>query len=519
MTSQIDAAPRPAGIALSESAKGWMGQILLPVLLLALCGLMLLSGYDNKPMQMWDESRNANNAIEMVTSGNWLVLQYGGVPDHWNTKPPLLIWLVALLLKAGAPSLLALRLPSIMATTGTVMMAYGYCRYYLRNETAGLFTSLLLLSSIRLISFHGGRAGDFDALLILFMTAYSLSFFAYLGSEGRARSWAMAGVCAGMSLAVMTKGTAGGFAVPGLILYTLWQRQLFETLRDRRVWIALAAFVAVVGTYYLLRESADPGYLQAVVSEEITGRYFNVMHDASVTPMGVAEYVLVYYVPWSFALALALLPSARPADRRSRSLVNFSLTVATSILLILMRSKTVLSWYPQPIIPFMALPAGIALSVIFAKPLREGRGALSRLLAFAPRVGIAGLFLILVCRTFLYEHVQMHDLVRREMSGQLQYGSLIDQVRRDGAPRALVLIDSGYPNHSNFVNYNAVAEFYAKEAGRDGIRVKVAPPGTALAADDWVGTCDPASRDWLQEAHGLRPVFANDWCVLGRVGT
>src|SRR5690348_12772200 len=80
--------------------------------LLALSALMLLFGYDADPLAAWDESRNANNAIEMVTSGNWLVLHYGGLPDHWNTKPPLLIWLIAGLMKAGAPPLLALRLPS-----------------------------------------------------------------------------------------------------------------------------------------------------------------------------------------------------------------------------------------------------------------------------------------------------------------------------------------------------------------------------------------------------------------------
>ena len=58
-------------------------------------GALLLVGfclvalrYDSLPLLFWDESRAANNALEMVRSGHWLVPSYGGVPDHWQTKPP-----------------------------------------------------------------------------------------------------------------------------------------------------------------------------------------------------------------------------------------------------------------------------------------------------------------------------------------------------------------------------------------------------------------------------------------------
>ena len=67
--------------------------------LLALWAGVLVERYDAVPLQLWDESRNANNALELALSARglsgWRAPTFGGAPDHWNTKPPLLIWLMA----------------------------------------------------------------------------------------------------------------------------------------------------------------------------------------------------------------------------------------------------------------------------------------------------------------------------------------------------------------------------------------------------------------------------------------
>jgi len=43
------------------------------------------------PLQVWDEARLADNALEMATNGLSLITTYDGSPDHWNTKPPLVM--------------------------------------------------------------------------------------------------------------------------------------------------------------------------------------------------------------------------------------------------------------------------------------------------------------------------------------------------------------------------------------------------------------------------------------------
>ncbi len=95
-------------------------------LLVLLAGLVLLLRNSTLPIQLWDESRNANNALEMSRNGHVIVTYFNGAPDHWNTKPPLLIWCMALLLRLGLPPLVAVRLPSIMAATATVLAVWTF---------------------------------------------------------------------------------------------------------------------------------------------------------------------------------------------------------------------------------------------------------------------------------------------------------------------------------------------------------------------------------------------------------
>src|ERR1051326_3802768 len=141
--------------------------LVLAGLLLAVTALMLLPGALGLPMELWDESRVANNAIEMAKQGGWLVTTFGGVPDHWELKPPLLIWAMAALLRTGMDPMLAIRLPSILATMGSVLLVYASCLMLLKDRLAGLVGGLLLACSVLFMGDHVGRTGDYDALLSL----------------------------------------------------------------------------------------------------------------------------------------------------------------------------------------------------------------------------------------------------------------------------------------------------------------------------------------------------------------
>src|ERR1700759_4112840 len=120
---------------------------LILLALLALAIVILVLGNNSVPMLLWDESRNANNALEMSRNGHWLVTYFNGAPDHWNTKPPLLIWMMALLFRAGVSPIMSVRLPSIAAGFATVLCIFLFCRFRLQDRAAGLFAGLTLLTA------------------------------------------------------------------------------------------------------------------------------------------------------------------------------------------------------------------------------------------------------------------------------------------------------------------------------------------------------------------------------------
>src|SRR4051794_15394679 len=188
-------------------------------LLLGLTAIMLLPGSLTLPMELWDESRNANSALEIAKHGGWMVPLFDGAPDHWNTKPPLLIWIMAALLRTGLDPMLAVRLPSVAAAMGSVLLVYLSCRIVIRDRLAGMLGGMLVICSTLFMGDHVGRMGDYDALLSLFCLGFVLCSGHYIDyASDRPALWiGAAGVL--LFLAIMTKGIAACMTLPGLLAY------------------------------------------------------------------------------------------------------------------------------------------------------------------------------------------------------------------------------------------------------------------------------------------------------------
>src|SRR5271170_6306127 len=86
-----------------------------------------------------DESLFANSSITMVIEGHWLTPKFLG--RIYLLKPPLQLWLSALSMKLLGISLLALRLPMLLAGALGALLLYIWGR-----GGAGLVAALLLIS-------------------------------------------------------------------------------------------------------------------------------------------------------------------------------------------------------------------------------------------------------------------------------------------------------------------------------------------------------------------------------------
>ena len=309
-------------------------------------------------MQVWDEIRLADNAIEMVQTGNLLVTRFDGKPETWNTKPPLQIWLEALSVKLFGIRNLAFRLPSALAALATVLLLFAFVRRRLHDLWAASLAGVLLLSSTGFVLVHVARNGEYDALLVLWMLAASLAFYKFVWRLEEKWIWLTALF---MVLAVYTKGIQGLILLPGLLAYAGAARRFRAVFRERKLYIAAGVALATIALYYVAREHLQPGYLHAVWQNELFGRYgeVNEGHNgpfyAYFLSLGWWMVILVYGV-----LCLRIM---KGEDRR---LGIFAIVVASSYLLVISFSKTKLEWYVAPVYPFLSLLAVVTIRSLMA---------------------------------------------------------------------------------------------------------------------------------------------------------
>ncbi len=77
-----------------------------------------------------EETRRAEVATEILRTGDWIVPREQGAP--FLSRPPLGSYPIALLeIHLGSGSLLAVRLPSVVATWLMTLIVYGYSRRFL----------------------------------------------------------------------------------------------------------------------------------------------------------------------------------------------------------------------------------------------------------------------------------------------------------------------------------------------------------------------------------------------------
>ena len=335
-------------------------------IVLALLIYFPLFGYLNYlPLQLWDESRLAVNAIEMLQNKNWLVTYFEGSPDLWNTKPPLLIWLQVLSMKLGGISVLSFRLPSALAALGTCILILIFCIRYLKDNVLAISSVLVLITSQGYISLHVTRTGDYDSLLVFFLTASCLLYYSFL-KTGKKKLLTYFFVS--LTLGVLTKGIAGLMFAPGLLIFGLLSHRsrIKEMLKSSQFYIGIVLFLVVVVGYYYLREMNNPGYLAAVSQNELGGRFFHVVEEHKENFWYYFDLIRTsQFGYWNLLIPCGALVGILSKRKTIKDLSLFLILLILQYFLLISSAKTKLEWYDAPLYPFLAITISIFITSIF----------------------------------------------------------------------------------------------------------------------------------------------------------
>ena len=483
-------------------------QAALTVLALLAIGFPLVFDLGRAPLQTWDEARQAVNAFEMLHSGGqWLVTTFAHRPDLWNTKPPLLIWLQTGSMAVLGPTPLAVRLPTLLATLGTVGLLYAAGRR-LGRPGLGLLAGALLVTMPAYLGPHVGRSGDYDALLSMWVLAQLLATFAYAETTRR-RYLVLA--AAAVSAAVLTKGVAGLLGVPSLGLYLLLRGRLWPTLRQSVFWLAGVWALGAPVLFYLLREQALPGYWAAVWANEVGGRYVNSISAVPQPPLYHVCNLLHQCGPWWLLLPLVGWLAAGPANVSQRLSGLLGLFLGNWLLVISL-AKTRLEWYTAPMLPPLALLLALGLGAAYE--WGRGRWLWPGWLAQRPAVLASALAVSLIALPYGLA-IRRIVLDRRgdlAWGGMNSYNSYLGDYRPPQLPARLLVY---YP-----ITYYGGLQFYEEVQARRGLLVTHCStdslPAT-LAPGTRVLVCLPHLRTRLLQRYTVRLLDQREVCSLYEV--
>ena len=468
---------------------------LVSALVLGGCAGFMFFDVRSPPIILWDESRMAVNALEMHLSGRFsLVTTYGFQPDLWNTKPPLLIWLMDISASLFGVSEWSLRLPSMVAALGTLALVMSFTQRVTRSFLAGALAAVLLALSVLFFAEHGARTADYEALLCFLTTAYLyVLFFALHRRRPRAGVVMAAGGL--IAAAILTKSVAGLLPGAGVALYLFVAGRLKRPLQSPWYVAAGALALGTGAAYFLLREHAGPGYLKAVMFNDVSGRFTSALDRHSGPPWYYLKDVFV-----DGAFSAGMLAAAAPlallgARGRSRLGLIYSLCVTGGILAVLSFSATKLNHYGVTACPFIAILTAIgAHEGLKALARANARG---RVQVLTPRIAYVLLALVLGVIGARSAYARVGWLAQREFYPQASYGELFDALSARGVRSVRVaeggVVRPGVAADGVARDYAPQLDFYRLLADSRGMDVvRIAPGAIGMQGRRAVlATCDP----------------------------
>lgn len=301
----------------------------------------------------WDEAIYAKVARNMVESGDWLSLHWESLNDFWFEKPPLYMWLTALVFKITNFNSFGARIISTLFGIAGVVLTYKFGSK-LYSKLTGIFAALILISTSHYLYY--ARNGTLDVTVTFFIlgTVY-LMYWAFSSKNNSAKLAAIAGVLLG--LGVMTKAIIGLIPIPIVGLYYLYLVFIQKQKLSFKVFVPFIITSLVVALPWHIYSYMLHGqnFIDEYLFDHIIGRGLSGLgHEKPL--WWFLEVIKVSFRIWVIPFGLGVL-SLFFIDKKHRN-EYILLGLSTFIVLIFFSvSKDKLQWYIMPIYPFMAVVA------------------------------------------------------------------------------------------------------------------------------------------------------------------
>lgn len=219
------------------------------------------------PLNDVSEARYAEIARKMLETGNWVTLLHDyGVP-FW-AKPPLSTWLSAFSMKLFGVNELAVRLPGLLLSIGTLWLVWDLAKKH-SGHTVATLTALILAGT--LYFFLDAGTVMTDPSLIFCTTLVLVSFWRAVVDNHKIWSYAF---FVGVGLGLLAKGPAATVLAGMPIFCWVVLRNQWRNLWNRLPWITGTLLaLAIALPWYILAEMRTPGFLKYFIAGEHFHRF------------------------------------------------------------------------------------------------------------------------------------------------------------------------------------------------------------------------------------------------------
>ncbi len=470
----------------------FLKKILVPALFLAVVYFPLFLHLDWEPVHNWDESLFAMRAGYMTEEGRYLLNYSDWVengPLHPNTKPPFTTWIQVLFMKILGVNELALRLPIALFALAIVISFILFSKKQLGNVVIGYCAGFVLVTSPGFIHPHAVRTGDQDVALAFYMLAGALVFYKYIkATTGRERNKWVVLLTFLLIISALTKYVFGLFFLPAFFIYAIYKRELIPLLRRGSTWLAVLAFLLLVGSWFLIMENRIPGFAHRVLFYEMIDRYTTVleMHEAPWYYYFVNLWESLF-VPWILLLPIAIRMIFLKKNQELRDFLVLMLLCAVCLLTIVSFSQSKLTHYEIVSYPPLAFLAGAGMyrSLSFLRDVFQVK-------SYRFTVAVLGAlfvgFFMVKPYLFVLDKVYKPRITQPEM----MYGYLLKKMEKTHPDlKSFELLHSGFDGQ---------AVFYAGQFNRKkGYHILLGINPEKVEIGEIVATCDQRSAQYILE--------------------
>jgi 4-amino-4-deoxy-L-arabinose transferase-like glycosyltransferase len=258
-------------------------------------------------------------------------------------------------LARGSVDLVAIRLPSALATLALVLVIYAYARCWMSR--LGSFASAAIYATFGQV-LGLGRYGESEALFALFTASALFVWHAgYLSGRSRAATWTSGYLLA--AAGALVKGPQAPVYFIGACGVYLILRRDWRWLLCRGHALGLAVFAAVVGAWLV-----PFAVLHGAALDEIWTGLAGDRFQLAGLPRHLVAYPFETFgclLPWSPLLLAYILPSVRKAIWASRGEMKFLLVALAVTYPSVWLAAGARGRYYMPLYPCLAVLMGLAV--------------------------------------------------------------------------------------------------------------------------------------------------------------